>query len=92
MYFFNIKGLSDTLSSLGLVVQETEVLFTSEKSDSKNWLSSMKSRLKAFQPAKPVIARATFICSKQAQLTSTPVHDYWNSTHQLETQPLGLNL
>lgn len=87
--FFNIKGLSDTLSSLGFVIEKMEVLSQPEKLDDVNWLSSIKSRLRIFQPVKPSIARATFVCSKQAQLKSTPVNDYWNSTHKLETQPLG---
>lgn len=87
--FFNLKGLSDTLSSLGLVIENTELLSQPEKLDDTDWLSNIKSRLKAFQPTKPFISRATFICSKQAQLESTPVNDYWNSTHKLETQHLG---
>ncbi len=87
--FFNMKGLSDTLSSLGLVIEHTEVFSQPARLDNQNWLSNIKSRLRTFQPAKPLIARATFICSKQKQLQSTPVHDYWNSTHKLETQPLG---
>lgn len=87
--FFNMKGLSDTLSSLGFIIERTELLSEPEKLDNTNWLSSIKSRFRTFLPAKPFITRATFICSKQVKIESSPVHDYWNSTHKLETQPLG---
>ncbi len=84
--FFNIKGLTDTLFSLGLVTQETELLYT--KDPNRSFLSFIKSRLKALKPVESHIDRATLVCCKQAQPEARLLNEYWNSTHKFHTQLL----
>jgi hypothetical protein len=84
--FFNIKGLTDTLFSLGLVTQETELLYT--KDPNRSFLSFIKSRLKALKPVESHIDRATLVCCKQAQHEARLLNEYWNSTHKFHTQLL----
>lgn len=93
--FFNMKGLRDTLLSMGLITQKTELLYIPEKSNSTSLLSTIKSRLKALKPVKPYIDRATFICCKQSKAEDTrfnQLQEYWDSTHKFhtdfETKPL----
>jgi SAM-dependent methyltransferase len=86
--FFNIKGLTDTLTTLDLVTQKTELLSPPPSSDNKNLLSSIKSRLRALKPVKPYVDRATFICCKQSQTVNQKAKEYWDSTHKLETLPV----
>lgn len=91
--FFNIKGLVDSLSSLELVPQKTELLYTQELLKNKNLLSLIKSRIKSLKLVKPYlnpyIARATLVCSKQSQNEANILNEYWNSTHKTFKEPLA---
>jgi SAM-dependent methyltransferase len=86
--FFNMKGLIDTLSSLGLVTQGTELLHSKENLNNTNLLSIIKSRLSFFKPVKPYIARATLVCCKQSQSEPTLLYKYWDSTHKIHSDLL----
>lgn len=90
--FFNIKGLVDTLSSLELVTQKTELLYTPKFSNSTNLLSSIKTRIKSLKLVKPYVKpyidRVTIVCSKQSQNEATLLNEYWNSTHKTFKEPL----
>ncbi len=90
--FFNMKGLIETLSSLELVTQETELLVSKEMLNN-NFLSIIKSRLKSLKLVKPFVKsyidRATLVCCKQSQPEATLLNEYWNSTHKTFNEPLG---
>lgn len=90
--FFNMKGLSDTLSTLDLVVQRTEFLSTQPRTQRRlndnHLLSVIKSRLGSLRPVEPYVDRVTLVCYKRSQVETTQVKDYWDSTHTLETQPV----
>lgn len=90
--FFNVKGLVDTLSSMELVTHETELLYTPKLSNSTNFLSAIKTRIKSLNPVKPYIKpyvdRITLVCSKQSQNEATILNEYWNSTHNTFKEPL----
>jgi 2-polyprenyl-3-methyl-5-hydroxy-6-metoxy-1,4-benzoquinol methylase len=87
--FFNMKGLIDTLSTLDLAIQKTELLYTQPMLNSKNLLSIIKSRLKSLKPVKPYINRATLVCYKKTQPDNKQTKEYWDSTHKLETHLPG---
>jgi SAM-dependent methyltransferase len=91
--FFNIKGLVDSLSSLDLVTQNTEFLYTQELLKNKNLLSIIKSRIKSLKLVKPYVKpyidRATLVCCKNSQGKDTFLNDYWNSTHKSLNEPLA---
>lgn len=88
--FFNLKGLSDTLSTLDLVIQKMDLLYTQEKEKEKDksLLSIIKSRLKPSKNAEPYIDRVTLICSKQSKNEAGFDVKYWNSTHKYHTHYL----
>jgi SAM-dependent methyltransferase len=86
--FFNMKGLIDTLSTLDLVVQRTELLLANKRLENTNLLSAIKYRLKSLRPVKSYIDRATLVCCKKTESDDKQVKAYWDSTHALETQPL----
>lgn len=83
--FFNMKGLTDTLSSLGLVVQQTEVLKTQDGLNYTNLLARLKSRLGILKSVMPSIDRATVVCRKQSPAEPTSVNKYWHGTHKFHT-------
>lgn len=82
--FFNMKGLIDTLSSMELVTQTTELLYAKQWLNTKNLLRNIKNRLKASKLAQPYvnpyIDRATLVCCKQSQAAASELNEYWNST------------
>jgi SAM-dependent methyltransferase len=82
--FFNMKGLIDTLSSMELATQATELLYAKQWLNSKNLLTIIKNRLKDFKLLKPYvnpyIDRATLVCCKQSQSEATELNEYWNAT------------
>jgi 2-polyprenyl-3-methyl-5-hydroxy-6-metoxy-1,4-benzoquinol methylase len=90
--FFNIKGISDTLLSLDIVVQKTELFYAQERPKNTSFLSTIKSRLKsiqkASQPVEPYIERATLVCRKQSKNQANFEKQYWDSTHQYHTYHL----
>ncbi len=86
--FFNMKGLIDTLYSLDLVTQETELLYTKQWATNKNLLAIIKSRVKALMPVKPYVDRVTLVCCKQTKTETTLLNQYWNGTHKFHSQPL----
>jgi len=80
--FFNMKGLTDSLSSLELATQETELLHTKDRLNNRDFLSTIKSRFRFLKPEEPYIDRAVFVCCKQSQPEATLLNEYWNGTHK----------
>jgi SAM-dependent methyltransferase len=91
--FFNLKGLVDTLSSLGLVVQRSEFLTSNEEGNkSFSYLKSclkhaMKFRPGAVKLVNPRIERVTVLCCKQSSTENTLLNGYWNSIHNTPSGP-----
>jgi SAM-dependent methyltransferase len=76
--FFNMKGLNDTLSSLGFTVENVNILndrFQNRRPDAKELLRFLLKRRK-------VIDRATLICRKVEQTPWKSLDNYWNGTHK----------
>ena len=87
--FFNPKGLIDSLHSLDLFTQKTELFYDKEKSQSHtNLLSILKSRLGFFKPTQPDIDRMTLVCHKQSQAETTLLYEYWHNTHKIHSDNL----
>ncbi len=85
--FFNLKGLTGTLYSLGLTVQRVEYLKTPPRS------RTLKERLQFLgyharklvgRATKPV-GRATLICTMTPQTVDATVSNYWNKTHRIHS-------
>jgi SAM-dependent methyltransferase len=72
--FFNLKGLTDTLSSLGLQVHTVECLFNFRPPPAGGDPS-------AKQP--PAIDRATLVCSFTPATQNRKVTAYWDGTHRI---------
>jgi SAM-dependent methyltransferase len=70
--FFNLKGLRDSLDSLGLVVNRVEALCNAPLVDTKD------------RPV-PAIERNTLVCTKTAQGASARLTDYWDGTHNFHS-------
>jgi 2-polyprenyl-3-methyl-5-hydroxy-6-metoxy-1,4-benzoquinol methylase len=97
--FFNLKGLTDTLFSLGLIVEKVELLNTGEvlleemstvtytiraTQEQVTQLAPPKIHLK--NPKVGKIDRATLLCRKASEIEDTDISRYWNSTHLRHTQ------
>jgi SAM-dependent methyltransferase len=92
--FFNLKGLLDTLSSIGFDVQEIELMnnnhlleYTPEgvilSTDSRQKPKGL--HWKGSESKEQVIDRITLICQKNLSLEDEPVMNYWNKTHKVHT-------
>jgi SAM-dependent methyltransferase len=68
--FYNLKGLTDTLDSLGLQVHSVERLLNLEAAPGG-------------LPAKPVIDRAVLACSYTPVARTDKVAAYWEGTHRI---------
>jgi SAM-dependent methyltransferase len=93
--FFNMKGLTDTLASLDLVVEKVDFLFHA-RPVSPQPPQSLSHRLRAawralrgvaLPPSPPpvVIDRATLLVRKVAGSAPHAVRTYWDATHKLHT-------
>jgi SAM-dependent methyltransferase len=71
--FFNKKGLTDTLKSLGLKTLSVSCLHPFE--ESQHELSTT-----------PVIDRAVFVCERTDECQSQSVDRYWHGTHAIHSQ------
>jgi hypothetical protein len=85
--FFNVKGLSDTLRSIGVSVREVSFL------EPRAGLSpeapepdppSGKPKL----PERLPISRATFVCDVARHLVHPDIEMYWDLTHRIHTKRL----
>jgi SAM-dependent methyltransferase len=93
--FFNMKGLIDTLSSLELVTEKTELLYANQRKKNHSLLGMIKSQIKSLEIVKPFVKsqvnpyidRATLVCQKQSQPEATVLNEYWNSTHKYYNNP-----
>jgi SAM-dependent methyltransferase len=97
--FFNLKGLIDTLFSLGLIVEEVKLLSKSNLSltrTSKITYTVQPTMETVTQIAPPkiqledpkigAIDRATFLCRKASEVENVDISRYWNSTHSRHTE------
>jgi hypothetical protein len=72
--FFNLKGLEDTLYTLGIVVQNAELLHEKDY-QKKGWTHLLRK-----QP-KMKIDRATLVCQMRADIIDSGLHNFWNALH-----------
>ena len=70
--FFNLKGLRDSLLSLGLVVNRVDALYHYELVDTKG-------------RAVPAIERNTLVCTLTPQVLQARLTDYWDCTHNFHS-------
>jgi SAM-dependent methyltransferase len=70
--FFNLKGLRDSLYSLGLVVRHVEALCGCELVDTKD-------------RDVPLIERNTLVCTAAPHVLDAPVTSYWEGTHDINS-------
>jgi 2-polyprenyl-3-methyl-5-hydroxy-6-metoxy-1,4-benzoquinol methylase len=73
--FFNVKGLTDTLYSLGVTVQK--VLFLGPRAAPER---------AATQAAMLPVNRATFVCQVTRDVVSPRIAKYWDLTHSFHTK------
>ena len=83
--FFNLRGLRDTLASLGLSVAHLELLNFPELVSQPPRLG-LKDRVKRFLGRTPdrIIDRATAVVRRSSASTDSRVSQYWNAKHDLE--------
>jgi SAM-dependent methyltransferase len=74
--FFNLKGLRDSLHSLGLEVRSVAALCGCELVDTKGL-------------ATPLVERNTLVCTPARQLLDRPVTGYWEGTHDINSACRG---
>ena len=74
--FFNLKGLSDTLATLGLIVDRVELL----QDDSPE--TSARRLLRRLGRGRPSIARATMVCHKVTDGLDHHLDEYWHGVHK----------
>jgi SAM-dependent methyltransferase len=77
--FFNVKGLTDTLASFGLVVHKVDLL--NKNAGARHRGPGLRSLLPAPVPKKPATTRAVFLCEKQPKGLHTAAGFYWNGKH-----------
>lgn len=76
--FYNLKGLKDTLFSLGLTVEHFEYL----NPESHSWALAEKA---AKQDSQPVIDRAILTCRMTPKVIDKTVNDYWDGVNWVKT-------
>lgn len=78
--FFNLKGLYDTLYSLGFQTERIEFLNSRIR---RQWLKITDYLCLHFiRKRKRAIDRATLVCKKQSSIISTGLDAYWNRIHK----------
>jgi len=80
--FFNQKGLTDTLNSLGLNVYDTQ--FSLKENFIKNIFKKFLRiffKKELFGKKLTSVCRGTFLCEKKSALINKMDNEYWNSTH-----------
>ena len=84
--FFNQKGLTDTLKSLGLNVYDIRLSFKENfiKNTFKKFLRIFFKR-ELFGKKLTSVCRGTFLCEKKSTLINKIDTEYWNSTHNLHS-------
>lgn len=79
--FFNLKGLNDTLSSMGFKIEHIELLNSSSQEEWKEKYNINNDR----SMDKVAIDRATLLCTFQPEMMDERVSIYWNSIHKGHT-------
>ncbi len=94
--FFNIKGLRDTLGSLGIQVNSVDCLkqFSGRQTAVRLsrflplWLAAMLFKRRAIQRFRSSmkVQRATFVCTFANQQNDHRVKSYWDTTHDYHSK------
>jgi hypothetical protein len=81
--FFNVKGLTDTLASFGMVVHKVDLLDKAPRTPNRSGglRKTLRSLLPAPSPKKPQTTRAVFRCEKRPKGLHTAAGFYWNGKH-----------
>ena len=96
--FFNMKGLVDTLFSLGLVTERASLLnvggqvqvakqeqqtITIELTDEQVQRPAAPIITLESPPQSPLVDRTTLVCRKDSSVIDRQVDQYWNGTHNI---------
>jgi SAM-dependent methyltransferase len=91
--FFNVKGLKDTLRSMGLTVEKVSLLDNRQPKHRpawtlRNWLRSL---IKGGPPPDTRVRtdRATFVCRVTPEVIDEAVTRYWHGTHRIHSAQRG---
>lgn len=83
--FFNLKGLKDTLTSFGLMIEHINLLNNPQYLNNNHRLSLMERVRYLFgKKSDIIIDRATIVCRFADVSPDKQVSDYWNAIHNLE--------
>jgi hypothetical protein len=82
--FFNLKGLSDTLFSIGVTIEQ-EYLPEDFKSRSQMQIREVVGSILRGKKRGPHIRRATLTCRKMPQAPDVVTANYWEETHRRHT-------
>lgn len=97
--FFNLKGLIDTLFSMGLLVEKVELLkhhdLRLEKMSSLTYTVKptmeevtqlISPKIEIEHPRSGSIDRATLLCRKASEVVNADIDRYWNLAHSRHTE------
>lgn len=83
--FFNLKGLTDTLASMGLKTEHIELLRNYSKEE---WKEKHNNDINKFAGS-VAIDRATLICTFKPEIIDEKVSAYWDKTHKMHANYKG---
>jgi SAM-dependent methyltransferase len=91
--FFNMKGMTDTLESLGLTVRATDRVFRCPPPEppAPSLVQRLKAVVRPAEPAPappPAVDRCVFVCQRgeaDAAVATRTVQEYWEGTHEIHT-------
>ncbi len=86
--FFNVKGLSDTLASLGLTVRHVRHLHPPTPSPSKfaEWKRHLRCLWQPEPPRPLMVDRAVFTCALTPETVNPLVDVYWHGKHRMHSR------
>jgi SAM-dependent methyltransferase len=79
--YFNVKGLVDTLKSLGFAVQNISHQSLTHWRP-QTWIGRILKALHLPRPKELVITRSSFLCEFKPELINPHLSWYWDGTHQ----------
>ena len=77
--FFNLKGLTDTLFSMGFHLEHVELL---RGYSEQEWKEKYNNNINEFSGS-IAMDRATLLCTFQPEMVDETVSSYWDGTHQI---------
>jgi hypothetical protein len=91
--FFNVKGMTDTLLSMGLSVEKVSLLDDRRPLQPPPWTlrTWLRSLIKGAPPPDTRIRtdRATFVCRLTPSVIDADVTRYWDGTHRIHSAQRG---